>query len=146
LYWRSFKKDFVTIIDPSGINRSQTDESTCAESLCKAGFSPQPGPITWEERRSSVEHYLLKFVKSGPCFQINENHCPTLVQGFKGGYQYPKSAMEIEPLKARPIKNVFSHCHDAAQYVASWARDNSKKEKKAKIPGVRYSFMEKNKP
>lgn len=141
MYWRDFKKDFMTFIDPAGINRSQTDESTCAESLCSRGFSPQPGPITWEERKQGVEGYLIKFTKKGPCLQINEEKCPLLVEGFKGGYQYPEKSIEIEPLKARPLKNKYSHPHDGLQYVAASLKSLFQ-NKKTKIPGPRYAFTE----
>lgn len=137
--WNNHDKDFLCFIDPSGNFRKDTDESTCAMSLIKAGFKPMPGDVVWEKRRSSVEHFLLKYDKNGACFQIDEEKCPTLVKGFTGEYRYPDNAMEIEPAKLRPIKNESSHPQDALQYIAG-SMLRIQKPRAHKVPNLQYGF------
>lgn len=117
--WRDFKRSVQTFVDPSGYFRKDTDEGTCAEILEEKHFNPQPGPVAWEGRRQSVEHFILGRTKEGPMLLINGQTCPMAIRGFAGGYQYPERSFEIEPNKIRPLKNEYSHVHDALQYVAS---------------------------
>lgn len=126
--WSDRQNDWLDFIDPAGLAKSQTDESTCAQHMAAAGIVRiNPGAIDWESRRSSVEHFLTRFVRRDkeviPCFVIDLEGCPLLVSGFTGGYQYPEKALEIEPEKIRPIKNKFSHPHDGLQYLTSMARN-----------------------
>lgn len=112
----------LTCIDPAGNQRAQTDEKTCMQMLYKANFKKIiPGPIDWESRRSAVEHFLTGYTKQGPNLLLSELHCPILVGGFVGGYKYAEATHEVEPAKARPVKNNFSHPHDALQYAAAVA-------------------------
>lgn len=133
----------ITCIDPAGNQRSQTDEKTCAQELYKAGFKKiLPGPVDWESRRSAVEHFLTSYSKEGPCLLISETGCPTLVQGFSGGYTYAENVYNIEPAKARPLKNSFSHVADATQYVAAIARGLQKKHAKfSNMQAPSYGFQ-----
>ena len=118
--WRDYKKDFFVFIDPAGTARKDTDEGTCAKVLDKLGFKHIiPGAISIEERRQSVEHFLTTMDSDGPCFQISEKGCPMLVRGFRGGYMFKEGQDEIEPAKLEPLKNEYSHIHDATQMVAS---------------------------
>lgn len=113
------RKDWKCFIDPSGINRADTDESSCAQVLMQNGFTPIPGPIAFEERRKSVVHFLMQMTKDGPAFQIFGQECSMLVKGFEGGYRFSDRAVDLEPNKLKPIKDAFSHPHDSLQYVCS---------------------------
>lgn len=117
--WVDQKNQWRDFIDPSGTFRKDTDEGTCAKILDGRGLYPIPGAIAWEERRTSVEYFLSRFTSEGPCFSINLGKCPMLTRGFSGGYLYPAKSIEIEPSKIRPIKNEYSHAHDALQMITS---------------------------
>lgn len=117
--WGDQKKNWRDYIDPSGAFRKDTDEGTCAKILDSKGLAPIPGPVAFEERRQSVEFFLVRQTKVGPCFLIDAAECPILMKGFLGGYRYPEKSAEIEPNKIRPIKDEHSHPHDALQYIAS---------------------------
>ena len=129
LYYPAFsdlRKNWLCFVDPAGFQRSQSDESTCVQALCGSdgrGFVPRPGPIAWELRRKNVASMLQKMTKSGPSFQISARGCPTLVKGFEGGYRFSEKSADIEPTKLRPVKDAFSHPHDALQYLVSGIKD-----------------------
>jgi hypothetical protein len=83
--WSDLKNDWLEFIDPSGVFRKDTDESSCADII-----GPKIGPInlgevTWEKRRKSVEDLLTKFYRGKGKVIIVESECPILVAGFKGG-------------------------------------------------------------
>ena len=138
--WNNRRKNIVMFIDPAGTFRKDTDEGTCAKILDSKGFNPLPGPVSFEERKRSVEHFLTRVTKSGPCFKIDAITCPTLVRGFNGGYRYPEKSAEIEPHKIRPLKDFHSHCHDALQYMASGVL-NMRQTIGVKVPRLVYGSV-----
>lgn len=139
----------ISVADPAGFQRSQTDERTCMQFLAAAGFKNlSPGPVDWENRRSAVEHFLLGYSKAGPNLLVSETGAPILTQGFAGNYKYPDKTHEIEPLKARPLKNNASHPHDALQYIAYRAKGEQRKQKgyargraEGALAAPRYGFQ-----
>ena len=40
-----------------------------------------------------------------------------LIKGFEGGYQYKRMEVSGERYADKPDKNMFSHIHDALQYL-----------------------------
>lgn len=127
--WRCF-------IDPAGFSRKDTDERTTAMSVAKH-FNPAPGPIAWEARRKAVVHYLMRLDKGEPAFQIYGRGCPVLVKGFEGGYRFDDKAVDIEPSKLRPLKDAYSHPHDALQYLCAGVQTLVTETKK-QIPTPAY--------
>lgn len=77
------------------------------------------GIQTWKTRRESVANRLTKIVNGMPAFLISEYGCPTLVEGFEGGYSYRELANLPGQFAEEAIKNKYSHPHDALQYPAT---------------------------
>lgn len=141
LPWTHGDDKIYSWIDPAGLQRAQTDERTCADVLRTSGFKRvQPGPIDWESRKKAVEDFLTKTYGEGPALLIDGDACPILVEGFNGGYRYPEKALEIEPTLIRPLKNKFSHPHDALQYVCAGATA-LRRTYKLEIPEPNYGFQ-----
>lgn len=147
-YWANPDRDYLDFIDPAGLARAQTDETTCAQHMALAGIKKIfPGALDWEARRSSVEGFLTRYVRRGseilPCFRIDNAGCPDLVSGFTGGYQYPEKVLEKEPDEIRPLKNKYSHPHDGLQYlasqVASLIRPGGKRGGDIPVQGYKFS-------
>lgn len=109
---------FHDFADPAGWKMSETDEKTCVQILNSKGIFPQPGEVTFTARREAVAKYLNTLVKGHPAFQLYKKNCPMLLDGFSGGYCYPKNKDGLV-VKDRPIKNDYSHTQDSLQYVAS---------------------------
>lgn len=122
LPWLHGDDKILCYVDPAGFQKAQTDERTCVDVMRKSGFRKiNPGPVGWELRRKAVEDYLTKTYGEGPGLFVDEAQCPILIEGFNGGFRYPEKAIEIEPTMIRPIKNKYSHPHDALQYLAAGA-------------------------
>ena len=133
-------------IDPAGFNRNENDERTCALEMQEIlpGIQLEPGPISWEKRKESVEHYLIYVDKNGAGIEINREACPTLIAGFKGGYRYSDNASDIEPNRVRPLKDAYSHPHDALQYLCSGALNKTQHYNITRIPSPTYNFNHSN--
>lgn len=138
--WASLKRDWLCFIDPSGQFRKDTDEGTCAKVLDSKGFSCRPGPVSFEARRQSVEHFLVRMANKKPCLQINAVTCPLLVAGFDGGYRYPDKALEVEQTVLSPVKDQHSHIHDALQYLCSGVININKQMQKHRVPRPEYNM------
>lgn len=141
--WREPKRDFIHYVDPAGFSKNQVDARTCVQEMASQGLKNiYAGPIDWESRRKSVEHYLLGQTREGANFALDPKTAPTLAKGFSGGYCYPEKYAQIEPGKPQPLKNRYSHPHDALQYLAGGARTLQSRKPSVEIPVPQYSFTE----
>jgi hypothetical protein len=103
--------------DPAGDFRAQTDESTPFQILRGAGLRATPAPSNSVDLRlEAVSSSLNKMVDGKPAFLI-DRRCPTLIKGFEGGYQYKRMQVSGERFDDKPEKNMYSHIHDALQYL-----------------------------
>ena len=138
--WADNKRDWKDLIDPAGNTRVDTDENTCANVMAEMGMGPIPGAIAFEERKQSVEHFMLQRDKQGPLLQVVETECQHLVRGFAGGYRYPEKASEIEQNKLKPLKDEHSHVQDALQMLASRIITMRRRGPSKPIPGPHYEW------
>lgn len=109
--------------DPSGSQRSQTDESTVIEELERCGLSvSQARTNKFIARKEAVEGFMLKRdgLKVSP-------RCIMLIEGFQKHYKYRKvKKPDGEGYTTEPEKNIWSHVHDAAQYAALYLEDGGR--------------------
>jgi len=141
--WNDMKRDFIHYIDPAGLQRMQSDSTrSCAVEMASQGLKNIfPGPVNWEERRKAVEHFLTSHTKEGPGLLLNPGRCPKLAKGFSGAYRYPEKYLHIEPGNPSPIKDEYSHPHDALQYLCGGALALLKKHATViEIPRPSYGF------
>jgi hypothetical protein len=139
--WQDPKKDYIHYIDPAGLGESQTDQRTCAGIMYEAGIrNINPGPLNWEPRRKAVEHFLMLQTREGAGLQLHPQDCSTLAKGFAGGYRYPEKYLTLEPGKISPIKNNYSHPHDALQYLCGGAQLLLTKRGHINIAVPEYAF------
>lgn len=136
--WPDRKKDWIDFIDPSGFAKKDTDEKSCASVLQSKGLRVVAGEITFTKRKGAVESFLTRRTRDRQCFEVSLDGCPMLVRGFKGGYQYPEHAPDMDANELRPVKNEFSHIHDGLQMVASSLR-RSRGSRGVAIPTPGYS-------
>jgi hypothetical protein len=103
--------------DPAGNMRSQTDEKTCMQELMELGILCEPAPTNeFVARRESVAYFLQRMSGGEPGFVLDPS-CKMLRKGFNGGYRYERLRVSGSArFKDRPVKDKFSHIHDALQY------------------------------
>lgn len=142
--WADQQRDFRHYIDPAGLQEAQTDQRTCAGVMAAAGLRNIAAGFpnnTWEPRRKAVEKFLLQHSKDGAGLQLYPPHCPVLSKGFVGGYRYPDKYGTIEPKRPEPIKDLYSHPHDALQYLCGGACSLLTQRPNVDIPVPYYEFQ-----
>ena len=103
--------------DPAGDFRAQTDESTPFQILRGAGLRAYPTHSNSVDLRlEAVTSQLTKMADGKPALLL-DRRCPTLIKGFEGGYSYKRMEVSGERYADKPDKNMFSHVHDAFQYL-----------------------------
>jgi len=110
--------------DPAGQIRAQTDERTCLQELLELGIPTEPAPTNdWIPRRESVAYFLTRMIDGGPGFLLDPS-CATLRKGFNGRYKYERlKSSGPARYRDRPVKDQFSHPHDALQYLCMRVRN-----------------------
>jgi len=112
---------FREFVDPTGKNRVGTDGRTYTKLLTSKPLRAKQihlGANAPAQRRTAVIDFLKDNVRGLPCFLVDPS-CEVLTKGFNGGYMY---AYHQGTLKSQPEKNIFSHIHDALQYLCSKVR------------------------
>jgi hypothetical protein len=103
--------------DPAGNVRSQIDEKTCVQELLEAGIYSEPASTNdFIQRREAVAYFLTQLNEGRPGFLLDPS-CKQLRKGFNGKYRYERVRTSVERYKDRPLKDEFSHPHDALQYL-----------------------------
>ena len=67
-------------------------------------------------RLELVNSQLNKMSEGNPAFLV-DRRCVKLIKGFEGGYQYRRMEVSGERYADKPDKNMYSHIHDALQYM-----------------------------
>lgn len=110
--------------DPAGQIRAQTDERTCLQELLELGIPTNPAATNdFIPRRESVAYFLTRMIDGGPGFILDPS-CKNLRKGFNGRYRYERlKASGSARYRDRPVKDEFSHPHDALQYLCMRMRN-----------------------
>jgi hypothetical protein len=116
--------ELIIIGDPAGIRRNDTDERSCFDELRAAGFPATPAPTNaFLARYNAVDSLLTKLIEGKAAFQLSPA-CKVLHKGFLGEYKLKKFKMLDDQYSEVPVKNMYSHIHDALEYACLMA-DNS---------------------
>lgn len=118
-WWRKKDTMIELIGDPAGEQKAQTDEKSCFQEVRAKNLKIRAAKTNaYLPRRGAVAWYLSKLIAGQPGFLLDED-CKVLRKGFNGGYKYRRVQVTgDERYTDEPVKNKFSHPHDALQYVA----------------------------
>ena len=133
--YKSYEVDIYG--DPSGDFRAQTDETTPFQILRQNGLRGKPAPSNDVALRiESVETALGRLIDKKAGFLL-DNRCINLKKGFNGGYYYRRLQTSGNRYDEKPLKNRYSHVHDALQYMMMGAGEGKQLiAGKAKKPTV----------
>lgn len=124
---------YVEVIDPSALHEGKTAQGmSCAMVMSNSPTEPDPirrglglnvqlGIQNPDARKNAVMSYLMSNVKGKPALNLNPE-CHMLSAGFIGGYHYPEKETQNQK-RNRPVKNEYSHIHDALQYACTRVLD-----------------------
>ena len=103
--------------DPAGDFRSQTDERTPFQIMRQCGLKAKPAPSNDVALRiEAVDSALSRLLDGKPGFLLDKK-CVNLKKGFNGGYHYRRLQVSGDRYDEKPLKNRYSHVHDALQYL-----------------------------
>jgi hypothetical protein len=111
LYERFPGAPVLIVVDPSGIQRAQTDERSAVDIIKAEGMRVFPAKTNNVSARiNAVDEYLMRQVDGDPAFLVDPR-CTQLKAAMMGGYRYkPKGDGDID-------KNKHSHVAEALQYL-----------------------------
>jgi len=138
--------DAMDFVDPAGFNRSESEEVSCVHVMTRPPnrmTNVVAGELTYEKRLGAVLEHLTHFEAGRPLLVLNPR-CQVLIAGFKGGYQYPDQTSRRTFIRMdKPLKNAFSHPHDALQYACSKvsAVNAMMRRPKLNLTGPKYGFQ-----
>lgn len=111
--------EFIDIGDPAGNSRAGHDARSCFMIMQGKGIRIRPGEQSPKMRQESVKWALSNMTNGAPRLLVSPA-CHVLRKGYAGSYHYKriKVAGAAERYTDAPDKNMYSHVHDANQYVA----------------------------
>ena len=101
-------------------------------------------------RLEAVSSQLMKMVEGKAAFLV-DRRCSTLIKGFEGAYAYKRMEVSGERYSDKPDKGMFSHIHDALQYLLLGAGEgraliNNQKPAVPVVAKTNFDVFAKNKP
>lgn len=112
--YKKYANNYVIVIDPAALQRSQNDAKAATDILREAGLHYKIARTnSIVARHDAVVYFLRK--KKGLLLSPN---CNYLRKGFISEYKYDELRGNSRGLfKEKPLKNIYSHIHDALQYA-----------------------------
>lgn len=111
--------EVVSVGDPAGGQKAQTDERTVLDELRDLGLPTRPALSNSPLKRWEAVRWFLSQLRDGQPALLLDPSCKVLRKGFNGGYRFRR--MQVSGADARfaeqADKNQFSHPHDALQYL-----------------------------
>ena len=99
----------LIVVDPSGVQRAQTDERSAVDIIKAEGFTVRPARTNKTvPRLAAVDDFLMRQVDGDSGF-LMDNRCKQLKAAMMGGYRFDKNG--------KVDKNSHSHIAEALQYL-----------------------------
>ena len=107
---------FETYYDPAGEQVTDKSEKTSVEILADKKITGRCKQSTYRERKELVERKLTTLIGGIPALIVDES-CKIIIDGFLGGYHYPK-AQGTKPVKEEPERDgYYEHLLNALEYI-----------------------------
>lgn len=112
--YKKWWDNYTIVIDPAALQRSQNDMKAGVEMFREAGLKYKVARTNIPAiRREAVTYFLRK--KNG---MLISQSCPMLRKGFISEYKYEEIRNGHTGMyREKPLKNIYSHVHDALQYL-----------------------------
>lgn len=110
----------IIIGDPAGKHKSEVGEESVFDIIEAEGYKIVAAPTNIPEKRiGAVEQWLTTMVDGEPALALSPgDDNKVLVDGFEYGYHYKEDRTGAANYDGSPVKDKFSHPHDAMQYLA----------------------------
>ena len=109
---------FLDYVDPAAMRVEQTSGLSNHQVLYQHGIRARLAPVQIDKRLQAVKDWLTMAVR-GEAGLVIDPYCSRLIGGFQGGYYYSQVGAGSGVYRPVPLKNMYSHVHDALQYAVS---------------------------
>lgn len=116
-------KDFC---DAAGVQKTDKAEHTSIEILKEYHINPRYRKVSVLQGIEEIEKKFSLLIQGQPAIQVDPS-CKYLIEGFQGGYHYPKDSqghLDINPAK----DGLYEHSQDAFRYIISNITMNVERE------------------
>lgn len=104
--------------DPAGKQRTSKSRKSDIEIAREYGIFPIYKRVEILDGLRTIRRRMNTLISGQPALLVDKNHCPKLVEGFRGGYHYPEQRNEFTEEKETPFKDgVYDHLFDALRYI-----------------------------
>ncbi len=114
-----WQNNYISIGDPAGNSRVQTDEKTCFDILRKFGIITRPAKTNSPRARMESVKYFLNIMITGKGAILVGKDSPQVKKGLEGAYKFKRMSVGGNEMiyHDEPVKNFASHPADALQYI-----------------------------
>ena len=146
MHYPGWRDNYVSVGDPSGDTKTQTEANTCFEVLAEEGIYTVGAADTNDAtaRRDGLKYFLGKMVDGLPAFSLSSKVI-MLRTGLLGAFKYARLHVGGDArYHEKPLKNIYSHICEAEEYIAMhYAPQSKKPAQSSKRPCVikRGNFM-----
>lgn len=113
--YKAWSNNYTVIIDPAASQRSQNDARTAADILRECGINYK---LARTNEAAARREAVIYFLRKQDGFILSPS-CAYLRKGFISEYKFEElRGRNTGMFKEKPLKNIYSHVHDAAQYGA----------------------------
>jgi hypothetical protein len=141
-FYSEWKDNIQCVGDPAGMRKSDTDERTCFMELADEGFICMPA-LTNDTlaRTEAVKKFLTRMIDGKPGILVSPK-ATKVRQGFLGKYCYERVQVSGKEIyRDKPVKNDYSHPHDALQYVAMYVNHVELSSWKSEMPKAKVAMI-----
>lgn len=141
-HYADWKNNLQCVGDPAGLRKSDTDERTCFMELADEGFICMPA-LTNDilARTEAVKKFLTRMTDGKPALYVSPN-AKKIRQGFLGKYCYERVQVTGKEIyRDKPVKNDYSHPHDALQYVCMYVHHVELSSWKEQMPKPKVAMI-----
>lgn len=116
--------DIAVYCDPAGVQKSDKSAKTSIEILRANGFPMvQYKKVRLEDGLMLVRQCLNQNIAGKPSMMFDNFMMPITLEGFQGGYHYPKKKKEFTEEKEQPFKDgYYEHLMDTVRYLVQCLR------------------------
>jgi hypothetical protein len=125
----------VSVGDPAGAKRADTDERSVFDELRLKGIPTRPASSNAPMKRWEAVRNFLGQLRDGKAAFSLDASCKVLRKGFNGGYRFRQLQTTGETRYSETAdKNIYSHIHDALQYACLHLRESVTMAEKYQAP------------
>lgn len=110
-------KEWTDYVDPHGTAKRDVSDESPVDVMFRLGFRPQWRDVGINNGLGMMSKGLNTLIRGRPKSMFDRRGCSLLIEGYQGGYTYPKGT-EMNPEPQKPFADgIYEHVMDADRYI-----------------------------